>query len=59
MKIVFTIQISLKFVHRGPINNNQALVEIMAWYFFGAKPLLQPMMAKLTDAHMRHSTTMS
>ena len=45
MKIVFIIQISLKFFHRGSINNNQALVEMMAKHFFGAKPLSQPVMA--------------
>ena len=26
------IQISLKFVPKGPINNNPSLVQIMAWY---------------------------
>ena len=37
--------ISLKFVGRGRINNNQALVQIMAWCQTGTKPLSEPMMA--------------
>ena len=31
-KICILIEISLKFVPRGPIENNPALVQIMAWY---------------------------
>ena len=33
------IQISLKFVPNGPINNIPALVQIMAWWWPGDKPL--------------------
>ena len=33
------IKISLKFVTNGPINNNPALVQIMAWRRSGDKPL--------------------
>ena len=39
------IKISLKFVPNGPINNIQALVQIMAWRRSGDKPLSEPMMA--------------
>ena len=39
-----SIQISLKFVPKGPINNNPALVQIMAWRRPGDKPLSEPMM---------------
>ena len=39
-----SIKISLKFVHRGPINNIAALVQIMAWRRPGDKPLSEPMM---------------
>ena len=41
------IKISLKFVPKGPINNNPALVEIMAWRRPGDKPLSEPMMVCL------------
>ena len=38
-----SIKISLKFVPKGPINNNPALVQIMAWCRSGDKPLSEPM----------------
>ena len=41
------IEISLKFVSRGPINNIPALVQIMAWRRPGDKPLSEPMMVNL------------
>ena len=41
------IQISLKFVPTGPINNIPALVQIMAWRRPGDKPLSEPMMDRL------------
>ena len=41
------IEISLKFVPTGPINNISALVLIMAWRRTGGKPLYEPMMASL------------
>ena len=37
-------QIPLKFVHKGPINNKPALVQIMAWRQTGDKPLSEPML---------------
>ena len=39
-----SIEISLKFVPEGPINNKPALVQIMAWRRPGDKPLSEPMM---------------
>ena len=39
------IEMSLKFVPKGPISNIPALVEIMAWRRPGDKPLSEPMMA--------------
>ena len=42
-----SIKISLKFVQKGPINNNPALVQIMAWCRSGDKPLSEPMMNSL------------
>ena len=41
------IQISLKFVPRGPTNNIPALAQIMAWRRPGDKPLSEPMMDSL------------
>ena len=42
-----SIKISMKFVPRGPINNNSELVQIMAWRRSGNKPLSEPMMVSL------------
>ena len=42
-----SIKISLNFVPKGPINNNPALVQIMAWRRLGDKPLSEPMMVSL------------
>ena len=42
-----SLQISLKFVPKGPINNIPALVQIMAWRRPGDKPLSEPMMVSL------------
>ena len=39
-----SIKISLKFVPKGPINKNPALVQIMAWRRSGDKSLSEPMM---------------
>ena len=38
-----SIEISLKFVPEGPINNIPALVQIIACRLNGAKPLSEPM----------------
>ena len=42
-----SIEISLTFVSKGPINNIPGLVQIMAWRRPGDKPLSEPMMARL------------
>ena len=52
-------KISLKFVPKGPINNNPALVQIMAWRQPGDKPLSEPMMVSLLMHTMRHSASMN
>ena len=41
------IEISLKLVPKGPINNIPALVQIVAWRRPGDKPLSEPMMVSL------------
>ena len=38
-----SIKISQKLVPKGPINNNPAMVQIMAWRRSGDKPLSEPM----------------
>ena len=42
-----SINISLKFVPRGPINNIPTSVQVMAWRRPGDKPLSEPMMVRL------------
>ena len=42
-----SVNISLKFVPRNPMNNIPALVQIMAWRRSGDKPLYEPMMVNL------------
>ena len=53
-KLLILIQISLKFVPRGPLSNNPALVQIMAWCRTGDKPLSEPKMAPGTGAYVQH-----
>ena len=53
-KFCILIEISLKFVPNGPINNKPPLVSIMAWHRIGDKPLSEPMLTQFTDAYMRH-----
>ena len=53
-KFDISIRISLKFVHKGPIDNKPALVQVMAWRRTGDKPLSEPMLTRFTDAYMRH-----
>ena len=45
--VKISINISLKFVPKGLINNIPALVQIMAWRRPGDKPLSEPMMVRL------------
>ena len=53
-KFCILIKISPKFVPKGLIDNNPALVQIMAWHRTGDKPLSEPMLTQFTDANMRH-----
>ena len=59
MKFRILIQISLKFVPKGLIDNTSALDQTMAWYHIGDKPLSEPMLVCCTGEYMRHSTSMS
>ena len=45
------------FVPKGPIDNDTALVQIMACRWTGDKPSSEPMMAYVGDACMRHSAS--
>ena len=49
-----SIEISLKLVPRGLIDNNSALVQVMAWRRTGDKPLPEPILTQFTDAYMWH-----
>ena len=42
----------IKFVPEGPLDNNPALAQIMAWCWIGDKPLSEPMMTCFTNAYM-------
>ena len=53
------IKISLKFIPRSPIDNNQTLVWVMAWCWTGDKPLPESMMIQFTDTYMWHKGEMS
>ena len=48
------IKISQNFVPNSPIDNNAALVKIMAWRQLGDKPLSESMLTQFTDAYMWH-----
>ena len=48
------IQVSLKLVPKGPIDNKAALVQVMAWRRTGDRPLPEPMITKYTDAYIWH-----
>ena len=43
--ILNSIEISLKFVPKVPINNKPALIPITAWHHIGNKPSFKPMIA--------------
>ena len=58
-KFSILIKISLKFVPKGPIDNNQPLVQLMGWRQIGDKPLSESVLTWLTDAYMRHKGEMS
>ena len=53
-KFCILIQISLKCVPKGQIDNKKALVQAMARRWTGDKPLPEPIMTQFTDAYKRH-----
>ena len=46
-------KISLKFLPKGPINNNPALVQVMLWRQIGDTSLSAPTRAEIAEAYMR------
>ena len=53
-KFLIIIKISLTIVSKGLIDNNSALIQIMALRLFGDKPLSEAMLTRFTDTYMRH-----
>ena len=51
---VFWLQFHWSFFPMGLIDNNPALVQIMALRRIDDKPLFEPMLAGLTDAYVQH-----
>ena len=49
-----SITISLKFIPKAPSDYKSALVQVMAWYRTGEKPLPESMLTQFTDADIRH-----
>ena len=47
-----SIKISLKYIGKGPVDNNPTLVQIMAWHWTGNKPLSEPMTALFDDVYV-------
>ena len=55
VNIRILIEISLKFVPKGLIENKPALVYMVVWRRIGDKPLPKPMLTQFTDAYMWHT----
>ena len=53
-KFCILIKILLKFLSKGPIDDNPALVQIMTWCWIGDKPLSESMLIWFTDTYMQH-----
>ena len=53
------IQMSLKFVPKGVIDNNSTLVHTRGWHLAGDKPLSESIMAWFVDIYVCHSPSMS
>ena len=53
-KFCISIQISMMFAPRGPVDNKPALIQVMAWRLIGAKPLPEQMLIQFIDAYMQH-----
>ena len=58
-KLCISIQISLKFIPKGTIDNKSALVQVMAWHPTGDNALPEPMLTQFIDTYMWHQEEMS
>ena len=58
-KFCILIQISLRFVSKGPIDKKSALVQVMTWRRTNGKPLPEPMLTQFTASYMWHKRKMS
>ena len=54
-----SIDFSLMFVPKGPIDNIPALVQIMACRRIDDKPLSEPRVTRFNEAYMRHPVSMN
>ena len=54
-KLCILIKVSLKFVPKDPIDNNPALLKVMAWCRIGGIPLSEPMLPRFTHNRERRS----
>ena len=52
-KFCILIWILLKFVPKGPIDNNPVLTQVIAWHQAGDNPFPEPVLSHFTDAYMR------
>ena len=46
------INISLKFISNGPVNEKAALIDVITWHWTGDKPLPKPMMIQFTEPYL-------
>ena len=53
-KFCILIQILLKIVPNGLVDNQSALVHVMSWRRAGDKRLPEPLLTQFTDVYMRH-----
>ena len=58
-KLRMLIQIPLKFVPKGPINDKLALDETKAWHRTGVRPLSEAMLAQSSNESMCKSVSSS
>ena len=52
-RVKFFTKVSPKFVPNGPIDDNPALVSIMAWCQISNMPLFEPMLTFFTEAYVQ------
>ena len=53
-KFCTLIRFSLKFVPKRPMDNNPAMVEMMAWRRICDKSLSEPVLTRFSDTYMRY-----